>query len=677
MPVNSQQAPQENKPSASSMACAVFTGCALLSTALAALFVVPIAGYIYYQGKADKRRAVRKRRAEEERLRYLKKRQQLDAEKRLKARKLQKEKEERDRARARLNALQRVNKPTQRVKKPTHRTHASTKVPKAPTRRSRNTSSFLTKLRERKAEEKKNRARLYQHLCLINQKRIIKGLKGLGELPLGHLEPATLDKLQKAKALGKPFVDPGQHSDTFDHYYIIKAANGDPDVICTRHGSSSLPHSASSPQEQAKSMGIEKAALTPFSTISPLETGSFSTPKIVQFWAMKITPQGEQTWRKIISEDRQLRAIGLLKSPTGLLALSTDGRLGSDGASVFLHHLSKEGQAQWKKTVEKRKYKRIFSLSKAKDGAFLCGAISKTTRGLQEAALTHFSWEGELKWETKIGSGRKAITKSACNLQDGSILAVGYFDNEAFLAKVKNDTGEVVERRVIEGVRHGKLYSLTQNSDGLICLLGTVYTKGKAGSEFLLAGMKSTDQLLWQWRLGAKRINEPATIITLSNNEFLMGGTVAESFGKAKQMWLHGRTPQGKTTFQAGFQGENVSAIVATKDGGFILAGTTREYAMGRRDIWIIRFSNDKTIMWQRTLGGENDEVPLTIEPTDDGSFIIGGESYYYGLSEREVEQAQHEDFLYVPFVPTDTIMELKNTNFAEVETTAKLSNSQ
>ena len=238
---------------------------------------------------------------------------------------------------------------------------------------------------------------------------------------------------------------------------------------------------------------------------------------------------------------------------------------------------------------------------------------------------------------------------------------------------VSEDTGYVIKTEVLEGVRHGKLYSLCQNQDGLICLLGTIYTKGKAGSEFLLAGLSTAGAILWQSRLGAKRVNEPATILALRDNEFLMGGTVAQSFGTAKQMWIHARDPQGKSTFQAGFEGEKVTTIVATADGGFIVAGTTREYAMGRRDIWLIRFNKDKTIQWQKTLGGENDEVPLSIYPTTDGSFIVGGESYYYGLSEREAETAKLEHYLYVPFVPTDTIMDIQKTNFAEVNTAATL----
>lgn len=58
------------------------------------------------------------------------------------------------------------------------------------------------------------------------------------------------------------------------------------------------------------------------------------------------------------------------------------------------------------------------------------------------------------------------------------------------------------------------------------------------------------------------------------------------------------------------------SAIAATLDGGYVVAGTTTSFNANNTDIWLTRFGSDGTLLWTKTYGG-NFYVQLTEAPND------------------------------------------------------------
>lgn len=78
------------------------------------------------------------------------------------------------------------------------------------------------------------------------------------------------------------------------------------------------------------------------------------------------------------------------------------------------------------------------------------------------------------------------------------------------------------------------------------------------------------------------------------------------------------------------------NAIVATSDGGFIMAGyassndgdiTGLHNGLYPQDFWIVKISNSGTIQWQKALGGSSDDYAESIIQTTDGGYIVAGHS--------------------------------------------------
>ena len=72
-----------------------------------------------------------------------------------------------------------------------------------------------------------------------------------------------------------------------------------------------------------------------------------------------------------------------------------------------------------------------------------------------------------------------------------------------------------------------------------------------------------------------------------------------------------------------------------TNDGGYILVGNSSsnisgdktENSQGGADYWVVKLDSSGTIQWQNTIGGNERDILYSIQQTNDGGYILGGSS--------------------------------------------------
>lgn len=115
-------------------------------------------------------------------------------------------------------------------------------------------------------------------------------------------------------------------------------------------------------------------------------------------------------------------------------------------------------------------------------------------------------------------------------------------------------------------------------------------------------------------------------------------GNKADSNKGNLDYWIWKMDEKGTPECQKSFGGDGVDllqSIRITNDGGFILAGTSsssisgdkKEACKGQEDFWIIKLDAKGNEIWQRTIGGSGQEKLLSITQTKDGGYILGGTS--------------------------------------------------
>ncbi|MFH7012401.1 T9SS type A sorting domain-containing protein [Flavobacterium sp. FlaQc-52] len=102
--------------------------------------------------------------------------------------------------------------------------------------------------------------------------------------------------------------------------------------------------------------------------------------------------------------------------------------------------------------------------------------------------------------------------------------------------------------------------------------------------------------------------------------------------------WIWKMDEKGDFEWQKTFGGTGfdlLQSIKSTRDGGFILAGTSSsgngfqkgEDCKGITDFWVIKLTAAGVQQWQRTLGGSGSDELLCAFQTKDGGYILGGSS--------------------------------------------------
>ena len=112
-------------------------------------------------------------------------------------------------------------------------------------------------------------------------------------------------------------------------------------------------------------------------------------------------------------------------------------------------------------------------------------------------------------------------------------------------------------------------------------------------------------------------------------------GIVTGNHGGENDAWIIKTNNIGTVQWQRCYGGsgdDEISSIIPTADGGYLLAGDTDSNdgdVSGNHgasyDGWIVKINAVGTILWQNCLGGDSNEYLSSIIPTSDGGYIACG----------------------------------------------------
>lgn len=81
-------------------------------------------------------------------------------------------------------------------------------------------------------------------------------------------------------------------------------------------------------------------------------------------------------------------------------------------------------------------------------------------------------------------------------------------------------------------------------------------------------------------------------------------------------------------TVLGGDEDEFAHAVALSDDGGYVIAGETRSFGSGSQDGWLVKLNSSGEQQWSQTYGGPESDVIYAVQKTNDGGYILAGETH-------------------------------------------------
>jgi len=180
-----------------------------------------------------------------------------------------------------------------------------------------------------------------------------------------------------------------------------------------------------------------------------------------------------------------------------------------------------------------------------------------------------------------------------------------------------------------------------------------------AGGDIWAIKLSENGDLQWSKYFGGSFTDAPFGIVETEDHNFIIAGSsdsadvdISNNNG-SYDFWVLKITSNGSLLWERSFGGSEIDearAITATNDGNFIIVGDTRSADKdvsnnhGAADVWIIKMNTDGNLIWEKTIGGSSFDVARSVARAQDNGFIISGSSR--SLNEGFTNQGQNDALL-------------------------------
>jgi len=188
-------------------------------------------------------------------------------------------------------------------------------------------------------------------------------------------------------------------------------------------------------------------------------------------------------------------------------------------------------------------------------------------------------------------------------------------------------------------------------SDGNLILLGSTYSTDGAissnhgGKDIWLIKTDTNGTVIWEKTFGGSNNEYGNSIIQTNDGGFIISGITLSNDGDVGELshtsdaWIIKTDSDGNIQWEKTYGGSNIedaNAIVQTDDGGYIFVA--RSYSLDgdvsnhhdlyyTSDYWVVKIDSNGNMEWEKSYGGNSQDVPYDIVKTSDGNFVIIGES--------------------------------------------------
>lgn len=376
----------------------------------------------------------------------------------------------------------------------------------------------------------------------------------------------------------------------------------------------------------------------------------------LDYFLWKMDEEGREEWQKSFggSGSDHLYCVNLTYEGGYILGGSSNSPKSGDkkdenyGLDDFwVLKLNPAGEEEWQFTLGGKGQDILLSIQETPDHGFILGGTSdsgigensaenpyekaEACRGSMDFWVIKLSENGAMEWQRSLGGSYYDLLRAIQIVPDGYLLG-GYSNSPVGGDKTEESQGvgdfwlikldlkgEELWQKTLGGDGDDQLYALTVSEEA-IYLGGSSNSseyvkseKDRPNTDYLLFKLDLEGEMRWvkNYDLGKTDLLS-AMQRTRSGNLILGGYALSETYGEGNDRkgiddyWVQKIDTEGKVLWKktlGGKQSDRLQNVVVSRDGGYILAGTSdsgkgrdKEAAgQGRDDYWIVKLRDQES----------------------------------------------------------------------------------
>ncbi|MFH1435069.1 MAG: hypothetical protein ABIJ56_05065 [Pseudomonadota bacterium] len=221
----------------------------------------------------------------------------------------------------------------------------------------------------------------------------------------------------------------------------------------------------------------------------------------------------------------------------------------------------------------------------------------------------------------------------------GDTEGIAPFDQDLWVVKL-GEAGGVLWEKLIAGSNRDVAGAAARTGDGRFIVAGAIDVMGSGTLDMWVLILGSRGELFWQKAIGGGADDLARAVLETADNGIVAAGETA-SFGAGEtDMWIVKFDAGGNVEWQRTIGGpgsDTAGSILETAEGDLVVAGGTESFGAGGRDAWLVKLDGGGDILWQKAIGGPEDDEAAAVVETGDGGLAAAGTTASYGSGDEDM----------------------------------------
>ena len=348
--------------------------------------------------------------------------------------------------------------------------------------------------------------------------------------------------------------------------------------------------------------------------------------------------------------------------------------------AIYLGAMAQTPSIQWGKVLGGSMYDIAYSIQQTNDGGYIVAGSSNSNDG--DVVGFHFSnssyivpdfWIikldsiGHIIWQKCLGGNLFDVPIFIQQTTDSGYIVAGitasndgdvsgchscrtdqmHWIGDYWVVKL-NSKADIVWQKCLGGSNTDIAYSIQQTKDGGYVVAGHSssidgdVTGNHGSADFWIVKLNCLGNIVWQKSLGGSSADIANSFQQTKDGGYIVAGSTNSNDGDVSgnhgknDYWIVKLDSIGKIVWQKCLGGTNddyANYIIQTKDLGYMVAGYSSSNNgdltgnNGNFDYWIIKLDTSGNITWQKNYGGSSFDIAHSIQQTNDLNYIILGET--------------------------------------------------